>query len=93
LASSAEHCIRRRIASNAKVVEVTPPRFGLWCRDGGSIVARIFEPGCKADYVLILQGPQGDLKSEVFHILGGEWFSDSFQDIRSKDASQHLRGR
>jgi hypothetical protein len=58
-----------------------------------AMVARIFKPGCKADYVLILQGPQGDLKSEVFRILGGEWFSDSLQDIHSKDASQHLRGK
>jgi hypothetical protein len=58
-----------------------------------AMTARIFEPGCKADYVLILQGPQGELKSEAFRILGGEWFSDNIPDIRSKDASQHLRGR
>jgi predicted P-loop ATPase len=58
-----------------------------------AMAARIFEPGCKADYVLILQGPQGELKSEVCRIVGGEWFSDSLLDIRSKDASQHLRGR
>jgi hypothetical protein len=57
-----------------------------------AMVARVFEPGCKCDYVLILQGPQGDMKSEVFKILGGEYFSDSLPDIHSKDASQHLRG-
>jgi predicted P-loop ATPase len=57
-----------------------------------AMIARVFEPGCKADYVLILQGLQGELKSAVCQILGGEYFSDNMPDIRSKDASQHVRG-
>ncbi len=57
-----------------------------------SMVARIFEPGCKVDYVVILEGPQGKKKSQALRILGGEWFSDSMPDIHTKDANQHLRG-
>lgn len=55
-------------------------------------VSRIFKPGCKFDYVLTLIGKQGVGKSSLLALLAGEWFSDSLEDVRGKDAYEHLQG-
>lgn len=55
-------------------------------------VARVFRPGCKFDYVLTLVSKQGTGKSSLLALLGGEWFSDSLDDIRGKDAYEQLQG-
>jgi len=55
-------------------------------------VARIYQPGCKADTVLILEGKQGAGKSSAVHVLFGDWFSDAPVPIGDKDAYQNITG-
>ena len=57
-----------------------------------SAVARIMEPGAKADSMLILEGRQGIGKSRAIKTLADPWFSDELADIGSKDASLQLSG-
>ena len=58
-----------------------------------SAVARIYRPGCQADYTLIFEGAQGKLKSSFFQTLAGqEWFADHISDLGSKDARLELHG-
>lgn len=55
-------------------------------------VARIFNPGCKFDYMLTLRGRQGIGKSALIAKLGGRWFSDSFTTLQGKDAYEQVLG-
>jgi predicted P-loop ATPase len=58
-----------------------------------SAVARVIQPGIKADHMLILEGPQGSKKSSAIKTLAGaDWFTDEIAEIGSKDAAQQMRG-
>jgi predicted P-loop ATPase len=58
-----------------------------------SAVARIMQPGAKADHILILEGPQGARKSSALELIAGKrWFTDELAELGSKDGSQQLRG-
>jgi predicted P-loop ATPase len=60
-----------------------------------SAVARIYEPGCKADYVLVLESEQGTRKSTAAAVLAvnAEWFADAIGDLRNKDSAIQLCGK
>jgi predicted P-loop ATPase len=58
----------------------------------GGAVTRIFRPGCKFDYFVILQGPEGSGKSSLLEIMGGAWFSDSVVSIEGKEGMEAIQG-
>lgn len=51
-----------------------------------SLVARIYEPGCKVDTMLILQGEQGRYKSTAFEVIGGTWYAVATADANDPKA-------
>ncbi len=57
------------------------------------MVSRIFVPGVKFDYCLILEGAQGIGKSTVCAILGGEWYGDVVLDPHARDTIDAIRGK
>lgn len=57
-----------------------------------SAIARIYDPGCQADHVLLLEGTQGGGKSSTLKMLFGEWFSDTPVRIGNKDSYGALHG-
>lgn len=75
-------------ADNAYTRAVTRKTFA-------AAVARVFQPGIKFDYMLVLNGRTGLGKSTFFDKLAGEWFSDSltFADMaKGKDAPEKVQG-
>ena len=74
--------------------EDTPYHRAVGAKTLVSWVARVEEPGCKADCVTILQGDQGLGKSTTWEVLAGKpWFSDTMPDIERKDAMENLHGK
>lgn len=53
---------------------------------------RALQPGCKFDYMPILEGKQGLRKSTLVRTLGGAWCADTNIQIGDKDSYQNLQG-
>jgi putative DNA primase/helicase len=54
-------------------------------------VNRIYEPGCKFDYIPVLEGIQGLGKSTAISILGGKWYGTMTIDVHSRDTIDVMR--
>ena len=54
-------------------------------------VARVFNPGIKFDYMMVLVGKQGIGKSYLISLLGKNWYSDSINTVQGKEAYEQLQ--
>ena len=72
--------------------EDTPLTKAMTRKHFTAAVARIFRPGCKYDYCLIMTGPEGAGKSTLLSKMGGQWFNDSIVSTEGKEGMQQLRG-
>jgi predicted P-loop ATPase len=75
-------------AEDTPYIRAIGPRYLI------SSVARIFNPGCKVDHTIILEGPQGKQKSEALRALvhNESWFTDRLSHVASKDAAMEIAG-
>ena len=60
-----------------------------------SAVARVYQPGCQADSMVVIEGAQGARKSSGLAVLAvqREWFLDSPVLIGERDGFEILRGK
>lgn len=74
-------------ATNVEFARVVGAKFLM------GMVARAYNPGCKRDEIVVLEGEQGIRKSTALNILATDnFFSDSLPNLHDKDAQQHLQG-
>jgi putative DNA primase/helicase len=74
-------------SGHSALLAVLGERFGVGC------VARVYDPGCKLDTVLVLCGAQGAGKSTAIEAIASPtWFSDTDIDPQNKDSYQQVQG-
>jgi putative DNA primase/helicase len=75
-------------AVDTPYIRAVAPRYMI------SAVARVFDPGCQVDHMLVLEGPQGKLKSQALRTLAVNdgWFTDRLSHVASKDAMLEIAG-
>ena len=57
------------------------------------MVARIYNPGCQVDNMIVLEGVEGVGKTSSLRAIGGKWYVCPVDPITSKDFFQALHGK
>jgi putative DNA primase/helicase len=58
-----------------------------------SIIARIFNPGCQVDNMVVLEGSQGVRKTSLLRAIGGPWYCSASAEIGTKPFWEQIIGR
>ena len=57
------------------------------------LVKRVMHPGCKFDYVMVLEGEQGSKKSSSLAVLGANWYVETSMGTDTKDFFMLFQGK
>jgi predicted P-loop ATPase/phage/plasmid primase-like uncharacterized protein len=57
-----------------------------------SMVARAYHPGCQMDYAPVFEGGQGEGKSSLLRVLGGQWYKETPFVVGDKDGYLAIQG-
>lgn len=57
-----------------------------------SMIARIYQPGCQVDNMVVLEGAQGIGKTRSLRAIGGDWYTEANESVESKDFFMVLSG-
>lgn len=59
-----------------------------------SICARVYQPGCKVDNMIVLEGSQGVGKSTAIALIGGAWYAEQHESATNAKAfAEILQGK
>jgi predicted P-loop ATPase len=59
-----------------------------------SMMARVFQPGCQVDNMVVLEGTQGKGKSSALQVIGGEWYAAQHESAMNPRAfAEVLQGK
>lgn len=57
------------------------------------MVARILQPGCQNDHMVVIEGAQNAGKTSLLRIIGGKWYVEATENVQSKDFFMVMNGR
>lgn len=59
-----------------------------------SMAARIYDPGCQVDNMIVLEGGQGLGKSQALRVIGGDWYASQHESATNAKAfAEILQGQ
>lgn len=83
-----EHCFEDHLGA-APTVYTRAASRNFWI----SLVARAFQPGCKVDNMVVLEGAQGARKSSALEVIGGSWFAVQDEAVSGKGFLEVIQGK